>query len=209
MTLVQHSIEVDVPVRTAYDQFTQFEEFPRFMGDVVEVRQLDETRLRFVVETTAGRHTLEGRISEQIPDERIVVTGTSGPAVAGIASFEPLGEGRSRVELQLDVAAPGSLDLPSGVEDEVRRRLASDLEAFGRMIEGRGEPTGAWRGAVAGGGVTPDAGTTAEYVSREGAHGEARTRLEAHEASGGLPESRNRPHPPGQGAEETDEEEQA
>src|SRR3954463_11405400 len=103
MTTIDQSIEVDVPVSQAYNQWTQFEEFPRFMEGVEEVRQLDDTHLHWVAEIAGARREWDAEITEQRPDERVAWRSLSGTTNAGVVTFHRLDEGRPKVMLQLDV----------------------------------------------------------------------------------------------------------
>jgi uncharacterized membrane protein len=148
MASVEQGIEVDVPVRTAYDQWTQFEEFPRFMGGVESVQQLDDTHLRWVAEIGGVRREWDAEITEQVPDMRIAWCSTTGARNAGVVTFHKLDEGRSKVMLQLDFDPDGLLEQAGDKLGVVRRRAEGDLERFKEFIEGRGAETGAWRGEV-------------------------------------------------------------
>jgi uncharacterized membrane protein len=148
MSTVEESIEVEVPVRAAYDQWTQFEEFPRFMEGVKEVRQLDDTHLRWVAEI--GGHTEEWKaeITEQHPDHRVAWTSTSGKGNAGVVTFHRLDEARTKVMVQLDWETEGMTEAVGAALGADDRRVRGDLERFKELIESRGAETGAWRGEV-------------------------------------------------------------
>jgi carbon monoxide dehydrogenase subunit G len=148
MAKIEHSIDIAVPVREAYDQWTQFEEFPRFMEGVESVRQLDDTHLHWVAEIAGKRQEWDAEITEQTPDQRIAWTSTTGDRNAGSVDFHRLGEERTRVTLTMDVE-------PSGVVEQIGTALGvasgsvkGDLERFKEFIESRGSATGAWRGEV-------------------------------------------------------------
>jgi carbon monoxide dehydrogenase subunit G len=145
---IEHSIDIAVPVREAYDQWTQFEEFPRFMEGVESVSQLDDTHLHWVAEIAGKRQEWDAEITEQTPDQRIAWTSTTGDRNAGSVDFHRLGEERTRVTLTMDVE-------PSGVVEQIGTALGvasssvkGDLERFKEFIESRGSATGAWRGEV-------------------------------------------------------------
>ena len=147
---VEASCEVDVPVRTAYDQWTQFEEFPRFMGSVQEVRQIDDTHLHWKARVAGKPKQWNAEITDQLPDQRIAWRSTSGPMSLGVVTFDKIAEGRTRVTLRM-VYGPETLDEKIGdalgaVKLEAQRNLAN----FKQMIESRGTETGAWRGEVQG-----------------------------------------------------------
>jgi uncharacterized membrane protein len=142
------SVDVQVPVRTAYDQWTQFESFPAFMEGVESVSQLDDENLRWRAEV--GGKTLEwtARITEQIPDKRIAWTSTSGARNAGVVTFHRLSDDTSRVTLQLDYEPEGVVQNLGDMMGVLSSRAEGDLERFKEFIEGRGRETGAWRGAI-------------------------------------------------------------
>jgi uncharacterized membrane protein len=148
MARVEQSIEVDVPVRTAYDQWTQFEESPSFMGGVDSVRQLDDTHLHWVVSHDGKQHEFEAEIVEQKPDERIAWRTVDGKSHAGVVMFQPLSEERTQVTVQMDWEPEGMLEELGAKLGSDNRRVSSDLEKFKEMIESRGTETGAWRGEV-------------------------------------------------------------
>jgi uncharacterized membrane protein len=148
MSKVEESIDVEVPVRTAYNQWTQFEEFPRFMEGVKEVRQVDDTHLRWVAQIAGQQRSWDAAITEQRPDERVAWTNTSGAHNAGVVTFHRLAEGRTRIMLQLEFEPEGLLEKTGDAIGAVRRRVRGDLERFKGFIEERGRETGAWRGEV-------------------------------------------------------------
>jgi len=142
------TIDVDVPVRTAYDQWTQFEEFPEFMEGVKSVRQVDDTTLEWSASIAGVDKTWRARITEQTPDQRIAWTATDGAKNAGVVTFHRLDDGKCRVALQLDVQPDGPIESAGDALGFVQRRAKGDLERFKKFIEERGVATGAWRGAV-------------------------------------------------------------
>jgi uncharacterized membrane protein len=146
--MIQESIEVEVPVRTAYNQWTQFEEFPQFMEGVEEVEQKDDTHLHW--RASVGGHTEEwdAKITEQIPDERVAWKATSGKGNAGIVTFHRLADGKTRITVQMDWEAEGMAEKAGGALGFDSRRVQGDLDRFKEMIESRGGETGAWRGEV-------------------------------------------------------------
>jgi uncharacterized membrane protein len=149
MSEIVESIDVDVPVRTAYDQWTQFESFPRFMENVKQVRQLDDTTLEWVADVAGREKRWKAKITEQRPDERVAWTSTEGARNAGVVTFHRLGEGRTRVTLQLDVDPEGPVENVGDALGVVKRQVEGDLKRFKEFIESRGQETGAWRGEVA------------------------------------------------------------
>ena len=129
MESVEKSIEVDAPVSKVYNQWTQFEEFPRFMEGVAEVRQLDDKRLHWVAEISGKRKEWNAEIFEQIPDQRIAWRSTTGAKNSGMVNFYPLGEERSRVTLKLNYD-------PEGVMESVGewREIYSDSKNLFRRV---------------------------------------------------------------------------
>jgi uncharacterized membrane protein len=148
MSTIEQSIEVGVPVRTAYDQWTQFEEFPQFMEGVQAVTQSDDTHLHWVAEFGGQRREWDAEITEQLPDERVAWTSREGTRNAGVVTFHRLDDTSTRVMLQLDVEPEGLLEQAGDKLGFIRRRAAGDLERFKDFIESRGQATGAWRGEV-------------------------------------------------------------
>lgn len=148
MSKIMEAVDVAVPVRTAYDQWTQFETFPKFMDGVKSVRQLDDKTLQWVADVAGKEKTWEAKITEQEPDQRIAWTATEGAHNAGVVTFHRLGEGESRVTLQLDVDPEGPVENVGDALGFVQRRVKGDMERFKAFIETRGGETGAWRGEV-------------------------------------------------------------
>jgi len=148
MSTIEESVEVEVPVRTAYDQWTQFEEFPQFMEGVESVRQLDDTHLHWTAEIAGARREWDAEITEQLPDERVAWRSLEGTTNAGAVTFHRLGEGRTKIMLQLDVDPDGLVETVGDKLGFVRRRAEGDLQRFKDFIEARGIETGAWRGTV-------------------------------------------------------------
>jgi len=148
MSQILESIDVDVPVRTAYDQWTQFEEFPRFMEGIESVRQVDDTHLEWSANVAGVRKYWRAEITEQTPDQRIAWQATEGASNAGVVTFHRLDDRKTRVALQLDVEPEGPIEATGDALGFVKRRAAGDLERFKAFIEERGAATGAWRGEV-------------------------------------------------------------
>ena len=148
MSEIIEAVDVDVPVKTAYDQWTQFESFPKFMKGVKSVRQLDDTTLEWVTSVAGKDKTWEAKITEQEPDQRIAWTATEGAHNAGVVTFHRLEEGKSRVTLQLDIDPEGPIENVGTALGFVQRRVKGDMERFKEFIEARGSATGAWRGEV-------------------------------------------------------------
>jgi uncharacterized membrane protein len=148
MSSVQESIDVAVPVRTAYNQWTQFEEFPHFMEGVEAVRQEGDTNLHWVASVGGKEHEWDARITEQIPDERVAWTSVEGKGNAGVVTFHRLADDRTRVTVQMEWEPEGVVEAAGGALGFDSRRVKGDLERFKDMIESRGRETGAWRGEV-------------------------------------------------------------
>jgi uncharacterized membrane protein len=148
MSTIEQSIEVQVPVRTAYDQWTQFEEFPRFMEGVESVRQIDDTHLAWKAEIGGVRREWEAEVTEQHPDERVAWRATSGAGNAGVVTFHRIDDNTTRIMLQLEFDPEGLVEQVGDKLGFVSRRAAGDLERFKDFIESRGAETGAWRGNV-------------------------------------------------------------
>jgi uncharacterized membrane protein len=142
------SVEVDAPVTTVYNQWTQFEAFPRFMEGVEQVRQLDDKRLHWKARIAGKAEEWDAVITEQIPDRRIAWRSTTGARNDGVVTFYPLGPGRTRVQLRLDYQPEGPIEGAGSALGLVDRRIEGDLNRFKEFIEGRGAETGAWRGEV-------------------------------------------------------------
>jgi uncharacterized membrane protein len=148
MATVHESIEIDTPVRAAYDQWTQFEAFPEFMEGVKEVRQIDATRLHWVAEIGGKREEWEAEITEQIPDQRIAWRSVSGKGNAGTVSFETLDNARTRVTVGIDHDTDGLVEKVGSALGADDRRVKGDLERFRQLMETRGSQPGGWRGEV-------------------------------------------------------------
>jgi uncharacterized membrane protein len=148
MARIEQSIDVNVPVSTAYNQWTQFEEFPQFMEGVKEVRQLDDAHLHWVVEHNNQTHEFDTEISEQRPDERVAWKTTDGKSHAGVVTFHRIDDMSSRVMVQMDWEPEGMLETLGKALGSDDRRVKSDLEKFKKLIESRGAESGAWRGEI-------------------------------------------------------------
>ena len=148
MSTIEQSIDVNVPVRTAYNQWTQFEEFPRFMEGVEAVKQLDNQRLHWRANVGGKAEEWEARITEQHPDERIAWKNTTGAPNAGVVTFHRLSDAKTRVMLQMEYDPQGVVENVGDMLGVVSRRVAGDLQRFKEFVEARGQETGAWRGEV-------------------------------------------------------------
>jgi hypothetical protein len=147
-TKVEESIQVDVPVSTAYNQWTQFEDFPHFMGGVREVHQHGDQRLHWVAEIAGVRREWEAAILEQIPDQKIAWAATEGATNAGAVRFEPVGPASTLVHLSLEYEPEGLVEQAGDKLGIVGRQAKSDLQKFKELIEDEGYESGAWRGTV-------------------------------------------------------------
>ena len=148
MARIERSIDVDVPVGTAYNQWTQFEEFPRFMEGVEEVRQLDDKRLVWRATIAGKTEEWQAEIDEQSPDERVAWHATTGATNAGVVTFHYFEPNKTRVMLQLEYEPEGVVENGGSALGVVERRVAGDLQRFKEFIESRGRETGAWRGEI-------------------------------------------------------------
>jgi uncharacterized membrane protein len=148
MARVEESIEVNVPLSTAYNQWTQFEEFPKFMEGVESVTQIDDTHLRWVAEIGGKRHEWQAEITEQKPDERVAWRALDGHYNSGIVTFEPVNETATRINVVMEHEAEGMLESLGSALGADSRRVKGDLERFKELIESRGVESGAWRGEV-------------------------------------------------------------
>lgn len=150
MSTIEKSVTVNVPVRTAYDQWTQFESFPQFMEGVESVTQLDDKTLHWKAEIAGVTREWDAEIVDQTPDERITWRSLAGARNDGTVSFstDPGSPGTTRVTLRLEFEPEGAVEKVGDALNIVDRRVASDLERFKEFIESRGTETGAWRGEV-------------------------------------------------------------
>ena len=148
MAKIEHSVEVNVPLNTAYNQWTQFESFPQFMEGVKEVRQLDDKHLHWRADIGGQEREWESEITEQIPDERVAWTSRSGARNAGVVTFHRLDESRTKIMLQMEFEPEGATETMGDMMGMVSGRVKGDLDRFKEFLEGRGAETGAWRGEV-------------------------------------------------------------
>ena len=147
-TKVEKRILVNVPVSTAYNQWTQFEDFPQFMGGVKSVTQLSDDRLEWVAEIAGVRRQWTARILEQVPDRKVAWAATEGATNAGAVTFEDVGGGQTSVHLSLEYEPEGLLEKVGDKLNVVENQAKGDLERFKAFIEAEGYATGAWRGSV-------------------------------------------------------------
>jgi uncharacterized membrane protein len=148
MSNVMESIDVHVPIHTVYNQWTQFEDFPRFMAGVEEIRQVSDTLTHWKVKVGGATREYDAKITEQLPDERIAWTSVDGPKNAGVVTFHRIDDDTTRVALQLEVDPEGVLENVADKAGLVKHRAKGDLKRFKEFIEERGSETGAWRGEV-------------------------------------------------------------
>jgi uncharacterized membrane protein len=153
MSVVEHTTEVDVPVRVAYDQWTQFESFPEFMEGVTRVVQQGDKSLEWTAEIMGKEKSWTAEIVEQVPDQRIAWRSTSGAPNAGIVTFQPTGENTTRVTLRIEAEPEGPVDTAGDALGFLDRQVKGDVERFKEFLERRGVATGAWRGEIRGGEV--------------------------------------------------------
>ena len=148
MATIESSIDVDVPVRVAYNQWTQFEEFPRFMDAVESVKQIDDTHLHWVAKIAGVRKEWDAKITQQEPDQRVAWTSTNGAENAGAVDFHRLDDRRTRVTLTMDVDPDGMIETVGSAIGVPERQVEGDLKRFKEFIEQRAVASGAWRGTV-------------------------------------------------------------
>jgi uncharacterized membrane protein len=153
MASVVKSIEVNVPIQTAYNQWTQFEEFPHFMEGVKEVKQLDDARLHWKAEIAGKDEEWDAEITAQVPDKRIAWRSISGAQNAGTVTFHPISESTTEVHLLMEYDPKGFVESVGDALGMVSSRVEGDLKRFKEFIEARGEETGAWRGSIQSGEV--------------------------------------------------------
>ncbi len=171
-TKVEKSILVNVPLGTAYNQWTQFEDFPQFMGGVKSVKQLADDQLEWVAEIAGVRRQWTAKILEQVPDQRVAWAATEGATNAGAVTFEDVGGGQTSVRLTLEYEPEGLLEKVGDKLNVVENQAEADLDRFKAFIEAEGYATGAWRGSVNEGAAVGTPGV-AEASSSQGDSGKA------------------------------------
>jgi uncharacterized membrane protein len=154
MTTVEKSIDVNVPITTAYNQWTQFEEFPRFMGGVEKITQVDDTHLHWEVSIAGVDREFDAEITEQHPDERIAWRSTDGESHAGVVTFHRLEDAVTRINVQIDWKPKDLLEKVGSLLQVDDMQIGNDLKRFKELIESQGVEDRAWRGDV---GRAPDA----------------------------------------------------
>jgi uncharacterized membrane protein len=148
MTAVQESVDVAVPVRTAYDQWTQFESFPQFMDGVESIVQTDDTHSHWKTKIGGVEREFDTEVTEQHPDERVAWKSTDGTTHAGVVTFHRLSDNESRVTVQIDWRPAGLVEKAGAAVGADDRQVKADLKRFKTFVESRGSATGAWRGEV-------------------------------------------------------------
>lgn len=148
MTTYAESVDVAVPVETAYNQWTQFEDFPRFMQGVDRVDQVDDTHTHWVTSIGGAKREFDAEITEQRPDERVAWRVVSGPKQAGVVTVHRIDDTHTRVHLQMDFEPEGAMEKIGDTVGAVQSRLKGDLGRFKKFIEERQSETGSWRGEV-------------------------------------------------------------
>jgi uncharacterized membrane protein len=148
MPTITKSVDVDVPIGTVYNQWTQFESFPEFMGGVDKIEQLDERHLVWHVSIAGIKRQFDAEITEQHPEERVAWKSTDGTTHAGVVTFHKLADDKTRVTVQLEWQPEGALEKAGSAVNADDHQVSADLDRFKKFIESRGQETGAWRGEV-------------------------------------------------------------
>jgi uncharacterized membrane protein len=148
MTKLEHSVDIAVPVRVAYDQWTQFEKYPEFMQHVESIEQIDDSHLLWRIEVAGKSKVFEARIVEQTPDKRIAWHSTSGAQHSGVVTFHRLGDDKCRVMLQLEFEPEGLLETVGAIVGVPRFDMAKDMQRFATYIEAKKVASGGWRGTI-------------------------------------------------------------
>jgi uncharacterized membrane protein len=148
MTTVEKSIDVDVPITTAYNQWTQFEEFPRFMGGVEKITQVDDTHLHWQVSIAGVDREFDAEITEQHPDERVAWRSTDGESHAGVVTFHRVSDAVTRINVQIDWKPKDLIEKAGALLQIDDIQIGNDLKRFKELIEKQGVEDGAWRGDV-------------------------------------------------------------
>ena len=150
MASVKKTIEVSVPIREVYNQWTQFESFPQFMEGVKEVRQLDDRRLHWRAQVGGKEEEWDAEITEQTPDQRLAWRSTTGATNNGTVTFRPIDDQHCMVSLELEYEPAGLVETVGDKVGLVGRRVEGDLQRFKEFIESQPRETGAWRGEIHG-----------------------------------------------------------
>jgi len=165
-TKVEKSILVNVPVGTAYNQWTQFEDFPQFMGGVKTVTQIDDKTMHWVAEIGGVKREWDAAVLEQVPDQKIAWAATSGATNAGAIYFEPVSVDQTSLRLELEYEPEGIVEKVGDKLNIVEKQAEGDLERFKAFIESEGYATGAWRGSVNEGATVGTPGVEAAESSK-------------------------------------------
>lgn len=147
-TKVDKNILVNVPLSIAYNQWTQFEDFPQFMSGIKSVTQIDDKNMNWVAEIAGVRRQWTAKIVEQVPDSKVSWAATEGATNAGSVSFEDVGGGQTQVHLSLEYEPEGIVEKIGDKLNVVENQAEGDLKRFKAFIESEGYATGAWRGSV-------------------------------------------------------------
>jgi len=145
MKTIEESIEIGVPISTAYNQWTQFESFPQFMDGIKRVEQRDDTRLRWTAEVGGNKREWDAEITEQHPDHRVAWKALNQEGPNGVVTFHKLDDSHTKVMVQMEYEPEGMKESLGSVVGFDRHRVKGDLESFKEFIESRGSESGAWR----------------------------------------------------------------
>lgn len=160
MQTIEKSIEVDAPIGKVYNQWTQFEDFPRFMEGVEQVQQLDDKHLHWIAKVGGKRKEWDAEIVEQVPEDRIAWRSISGAPNSGVVHFRPADQNHTVVTLRMSVEPEGAMENIGSALGMLSGRVESDLQHFKDFIQQRGTETGAWRGEIHRGQVRKEPGST-------------------------------------------------
>ncbi|WP_030160484.1 SRPBCC family protein [Glycomyces sp. NRRL B-16210] len=148
MSTIIESVDVQVPVTTAYNQWTQFEDFPAFMEGVEAVHQIDDTHMHWVTKVGGVTREFDATVTEQHPDERVAWKSDNGPTHAGVITFHRLNDATTRVTAQMDIDPDGFAEQAADKLGFLGRRVKGDMRRFKDFIEFQGRETGSWRGDI-------------------------------------------------------------
>jgi uncharacterized membrane protein len=158
METIEKSIEVNAPVRTVYNQWTQFEDFPQFMEGIQEVRQIDDRHLHWKAEIGGRTKEWDAEIFEQVPDEKISWRSTTGAQNSGLVRFDKASDSKTKITLAISYEPEGAMEKMGDAMGLMSSRISGDLKRFQEFIEERGRATGGWRGEIHGREVQEDSG---------------------------------------------------
>lgn len=171
MERIEKSFDVEAPLRTVYNQWTQFEDWPQFMDGIEEVRQIDDTHLHWRASVAGKEKEWNAEITEQVPDRLIRWRSTSGAPNNGEVRFEPVGPDASRVTLLMEYEPETAVEKAGDALGVLSRKVEKTLHDFKEFIEERGRETGGWRGEVHGGRKTSDSGMGSQSPNTSGGSG--------------------------------------